>query len=180
MPRRTRLYLENTPVHVVQRGNNRQACFFGVEDFQKYLECLQDESRQHGCDVHAYVLMCYRYIELNPVRAAMVKHPGEYPWSSFQHNGLGQGNLFLRHHREYATLSGRFDDRCSAYRALFRNALTEEQVNSVNVALNYKFPLGGSRFRGEIERANRIKWVNPKRGRPSKEVQSNVALGLGE
>lgn len=34
----------------------------------------------------AYVLACYRYIELNPVRAGIVTHPGEYRWSSYQTN----------------------------------------------------------------------------------------------
>ena len=36
-----------------------------------------------------YVLICYRYIELNPVRAGMVVDPGDYPWSSYRANGLG-------------------------------------------------------------------------------------------
>lgn len=240
MPRRVRLYLENTPVHVVQRGNNRQACFFGVEDFQKYLEVLQEASKQEGCNVHAYVLMtnhvhllatpqtteslprmmqaigrryvqwvnaryrrtgtlwegryktslvqsdryvlmCYRYIEMNPVRACMVKHPGEYPWSSFQHNALGQGNLIVCHHEKYRALASDFDARCSTYRDLFRHALTEEQINMINVALNYSFPLGDSRFKSQIERANRVQLLLPVRGRPKKGINetdlNNSALG---
>jgi putative transposase len=32
-------------------------------------------------DAEAYLLACYRYIELNPVRASMVEHPIDYPWS---------------------------------------------------------------------------------------------------
>lgn len=28
MPRRARIALPNIPVHLIQRGNNRQACFF--------------------------------------------------------------------------------------------------------------------------------------------------------
>ena len=30
-----------------------------------------------------YLFSCMRYIELNPVRAGMVEHPSEYPWSSY-------------------------------------------------------------------------------------------------
>ena len=37
-----------------------------------------------------YLLTCYRYIELNPVRADMVNDPGEYRWSSYRWHGLGQ------------------------------------------------------------------------------------------
>ena len=32
-----------------------------------------------------------RYVELNPVRAGMVDHPGRYPWSSYLHNTAGNG-----------------------------------------------------------------------------------------
>lgn len=37
-------------------------------------------------DSELYALSCYRYIELNPVRAGMVQHPSEYPWSSYRCN----------------------------------------------------------------------------------------------
>ncbi len=40
MPRRARLVLAGVPVHVIQRGNNRQACFFAEAGYQFYLECL--------------------------------------------------------------------------------------------------------------------------------------------
>jgi len=33
----------------------------------------------------AYLLTCGIYIELNPVRAGMVKHPNDYLWSSYRH-----------------------------------------------------------------------------------------------
>ena len=38
MPRRPRIIVPNTPQHVIQRGNNRQACFYADEDYQFYLE----------------------------------------------------------------------------------------------------------------------------------------------
>src|SRR5437016_13106295 len=34
-------------------------------------------------DGEAYFLACCRYIELNPVRARMVRHPRDYLWSSY-------------------------------------------------------------------------------------------------
>lgn len=40
MPRKTRMYLPHIPAHVVQRGNNRAACFFTDEDCRFYLDCL--------------------------------------------------------------------------------------------------------------------------------------------
>lgn len=57
MPRRPRLITPGIPLHIIQRGNNRQPCFFADEDYQYYLEWLRDYSRDSGCSIHAYVLM---------------------------------------------------------------------------------------------------------------------------
>ena len=57
MARRKRLVLPDFPLHIIQRGNNRQACFFHDDDFSYYLSLLQSYADQTGCSVHAYVLM---------------------------------------------------------------------------------------------------------------------------
>ena len=57
MPRRARLSLPNVPLHIIQRGNNRQACFFADEDYRNYLDWLGEYAGKTGCHVHAYVLM---------------------------------------------------------------------------------------------------------------------------
>jgi putative transposase len=57
MPRPPRLELPGVPHHVIQRGNNRAACFFGEADRRFYLKCLARSAARRGCQVHAYVLM---------------------------------------------------------------------------------------------------------------------------
>jgi putative transposase len=57
MPRRARIALPNVPLHIIQRGNNRQACFFADEDHRSYLDWLNEHATKAGCQVHAYVLM---------------------------------------------------------------------------------------------------------------------------
>ncbi|CAG0932985.1 MAG: hypothetical protein EFKGCFLK_01739 [Rhodocyclaceae bacterium] len=57
MPRRARIALAGIPLHVIQRGNNRQACFFSDDDFRFYLDHLCRCARHAGCAIHAYVLM---------------------------------------------------------------------------------------------------------------------------
>ena len=57
MPRKARFYLPNVPVHVVQRGNNRQAVFYEDENYQQYKIYLSDAAKKYGCKIHAYVLM---------------------------------------------------------------------------------------------------------------------------
>jgi REP element-mobilizing transposase RayT len=42
---------------MIQRGNNRQACFFADEDYLAYLGWLEEYAREGDCAIHAYVLM---------------------------------------------------------------------------------------------------------------------------
>ncbi len=56
-------------------------------------------------DSENYLLTCYRYIELNPVRAeGMVQHPAEYPWSSHRFNALGKIDALVASHLMYQRL----------------------------------------------------------------------------
>jgi putative transposase len=57
MPRLPRFDMPGTAQHVVQRGNNRQPCFFTDADRLCYLTELRELTRHAGCAVHAYVLM---------------------------------------------------------------------------------------------------------------------------
>lgn len=57
MPRRARVILPNVPQHIIQRGNNRQVCFYADEDYQFYLQWLKEYADKFECEIHAYVLM---------------------------------------------------------------------------------------------------------------------------
>ncbi len=57
MPRRSRIVVPGIHLHVIQRGNNRQACFFAKDDYLFYLEWLQEYAQRTECAIHAYVLM---------------------------------------------------------------------------------------------------------------------------
>ncbi len=57
MARKPRFTLPGYTQHVVQRGNNRQACFFAESDYRKYLASLAEAAKKYACQVHAYVLM---------------------------------------------------------------------------------------------------------------------------
>src|SRR5882724_9880811 len=52
-----RYFLPDQPLHVIQRGNNRQAIFFSAEDYARYRDCLAEAAARAGCAIHAYVLM---------------------------------------------------------------------------------------------------------------------------
>ena len=57
MPRRARMYLPGHPYHIVQRGNNREACFVEPENYQFYMDLWKECSDRYGVAVHAYCLM---------------------------------------------------------------------------------------------------------------------------
>jgi len=57
MPRRPHLNLAGLPLHVIQRGNNRAACFFSEDDYRFYLYWLRRIAVHEGCRIHARVLM---------------------------------------------------------------------------------------------------------------------------
>ncbi len=57
MPRKPRFYVPGLPVHIVQRGNNREKIFFDDADYPVYLDCLKEAAERYECKIHAYVLM---------------------------------------------------------------------------------------------------------------------------
>ena len=227
MPRRPRLILPNVPVHLIQRGNNRQPCFVAEEDYSFYLDWLREYAVQAGCHVHAYVLMtnhvhllvsawraeapgemmkalgqryvqyfnrtyrrsgtlwegryrscltqaedyllaCQRYIELNPVRAAMVAHPAEYRWSSYRANAQGEADRLLQPHEVYRALGTDVENRQAAYRELFRRELEHGLVDEIRRATNGNFALGSERFGAELAQLLGRRVTPGKSGRPRK------------
>lgn len=227
MPRPTRLNLPGIPQHVTQRGNNRQACFFGDADYDLYLALLAGACRRHHCAVLAYVLMtnhvhllttprctqgvslvmrdlgrdyvrqvntayrrtgtmwegrfksslvdreayclaCYRYIELNPVRANMVAHPKQYPWSSFNANVLGSPDDLISPHACWLALGETDCERRHAYLGLFEQALSQQSIEDIRYGVRKGLPTGSVKFKKQIEAALSIKLGDDKRGRPAK------------
>lgn len=225
MPRRPRIHLDGIPLHIVQRGHNREPCFFAEEDYSSYLQWLGEALAETECALHAYVLMtnhvhllltpkkagavprllmslgrryvqyvnrtykrtgtlwdsrykssvvqadtylltCMRYIELNPVRAAMVDDPAHYRWTSYRANALGQSDARLTPHTVFLALGAAEKQRQSAYRALFRTQLDRAAIDDIRLALNQSQPLGNSRFLARIEKVTGERREARPRGRP--------------
>lgn len=231
MPRPPRIEFAGIPQHVVQRGNDRQPCFLGAADHERYLRGLQEAAFEHACRVHAYVLMtnhvhllvspatvggvsrmmqqlgrsyvgyfnarhhrtgtlwegrfksslvdgdrylltCYRYIEMNPVRAAMVTAPGDYRWSSHAGNALGEPDAIVTPHSRYLAL-GRDDiERRAAYRELLRLSISDDDLAAIRNHVQQQRALGTARFQAAIEAmSGRCAHVRP-RGRPARQSQA--------
>ena len=227
MPRKPRFDLPDIPVHVVQRGNNRQPVFFDDAGRRAYLAWLGEAAGRYGCAVHAYVLMtnhvhllmtparagavgrtlqyvgrryvpyvnrmtgrtgtlwegryranlieaerylllCHRYIELNPVRAGLAAAPVDYVWSSYAANALGEKDPLVTPHPVYLALGRGPKTRRKAYAALFAETLPEDPVDDLLAAVHSGTPLGGEAFCNRIEAALRQPVGHARRGRPRK------------
>jgi putative transposase len=127
------------------------------------------EGRYKASLVHdeEYLLTCMRYIELNPVRADMVKSPGAYRWSSYRANALGKPNDLIQPHPLYLRLGRTVKQRQEAYRALFRAHIDEKALNDIRAAWQTGTPLGNDYFRQKIEAKLKCKVGHARRGRPS-------------
>lgn len=99
-----------------------------------------------------YLLTCYRYIELNPVRANMVKHPRYYPWSSYGANALGKSDPLITPHPLYLALDNQPHQRQAAYQALFQVHIDPETLEDIRQSTQKGWALGNDKFKVEIER----------------------------
>jgi putative transposase len=55
-----RLSIAGCPQHIIQRGNNRQACFFAEQDYTVYIDKHKDPATKHNVSIHVFVLMTFQ------------------------------------------------------------------------------------------------------------------------
>jgi len=103
-------------------------------------------------DSENYLLTCMRYIELNAVRAGMVRHPSDYRWSSYHANALGKADAVVTPRQEYEQLGTTAAECQAAYRELFGNPLGEFPLNEIREATNRGWVLGKEKFKREIQK----------------------------
>lgn len=153
---------------MIQRGNNRSACFFAREDYSYYLENLAELAGKHNCAVHAYCLMT------NHVHLLLT--PGDYPWSSYRANAQGEDNPVLTPHELFLRLGASAEERFASYRELFRNELAPGQVDQIRQATNGNFALGNQRFIAEAEATLGRRVAKGTPGRPAIYITSDPKL----
>ena len=211
MPRRLRNCPSGFPVHIIQRGNNRQAIFSSDRDLAAYAMWLAEGSEKYDLKIHGWVFMtnhvhllvtpvregsvsrlmqfvgrqyvryfnhtycrtgtlfegrfrsclveqeeylltCLRYIEFNPVRAGMVRDPGDYVWSSYRAHGLGTEIAMWSPHGDYLILGTTARDRCRVYRQLMCENMDVDLIARIRHCTNTGLVLGTKRFRDDISK----------------------------
>ena len=137
------------------------------------------EGRYHASLVASgrYFLICSRYIELNPVRARLVDHPADYPWSSYGRNALARSDRLVTEHPEYTELGGGGRERAKAYRRLFDGQIEPIVVDEIRRNLKECRVFGPEAFKDEMEtRLQRpVRRIKPG---PRAETKSRAELHL--
>jgi len=126
------------------------------------------EGRYRSCLVQSarYVLACYRYIELNPVRAAMVSDPEAYRWSSYWANTQEEGDSWLTPCPEFLNLDDDPARRRKIYRALVQDGMDAMLLDDVRKATSGGYPLGSDRFKAALAETSRRRVSRGRSGRP--------------
>jgi len=88
-----------------------------------------------------YLLACYQYIELNPVRAGIVSSPEQYPWTSYRANALGEANGLLRPHSLWLALGDTPEARQANYMRLYSHGNTPEMDEKIRIACRKNLPV---------------------------------------
>lgn len=125
-------------------------------------------------DSLAYLLTCYQYIELNPVRANMVRDPGHYAWSSYRRHALGELSDVLADHPLYLALGETPEARQTAYRKLLQVRMDNYLLEEIRKSVHHCGVLGTDRFKDDVEAILHRRVRPGKRGRPRKTKQTPV------
>lgn len=115
----------------------------------------------------SYLLACTRYVELNPVRAGMVSHPGEYAWSSYRSKvGLREWD-WLDRDPCYLALGDSAALRAERYRQWVDQGYSDQELQLIRQACQRGQLTGNDRFVDEVEAmlGHRVEQRGP--GRPS-------------
>lgn len=102
-------------------------------------------------DSENYSFTLMRYIEMNPVRAVMVDHPLEYPWSGYQANAVRKAIELLTPHALYEQIGDTQPERPSRYVGLFDEYLSNNTLELIRAATNKAWLLGSECFKRQIE-----------------------------
>lgn len=142
---------EDSLARVLQSVGRRYVQYFNTH-YRRTGTLWEGRYKATVIDTDRYLLTCYRYLELNPVRAAMVNHPGDYPWSSYAAHALGQTDPLVTPHSLYLELGSSPEQRQEAYLALFQAHIDNRTLTEIRQATQKGWALGNDRFKDEIER----------------------------
>ncbi|MDD5688182.1 MAG: transposase [Elusimicrobia bacterium] len=136
---------------------------------KKYGGCghlWQDRFRSFVVENGIYLLECGRYIELNPIRAGLVKDAKEYKWSSYMFYAFTKSNVLVQRSPEYIGLSENIFNRQKLYIEFIKDGLREKR----DIKRNFRNGYYGSKDYGD-----KLKFVGltGKGWKPGQKIRNN-------
>lgn len=142
---------------------------------RRYVRWFNDRHRRTGAlfegryrstvvEADRYLLACMRYIELNPVRAALTDRPAEFRWSSHRHH-VGTGvDPMITDHPVYWALGNTPFERQAAYVRLFDHGSSGEELTAIRQSTHGGWFLGSAAAVAHSAGSRRPNALSP--GRP--------------
>ncbi len=165
-------------VHLLVTGNHAGSGSIMMQSLgRQYVRYVNDQYQRTGSlwegryrstliDSERYLLACYRYIELNPVRSGLVGSPGDYPWSSFGHHVNVRTDPLIEDHEVFLAVGRSAQDRADRYQDLCQNSLDVTAIEEIRRKTNRGYVLGSARFARQIEATLQRRVTEGKPGRP--------------
>jgi len=195
MPGKPGMYLAGVPSHIVQRGNDRHACFFEDENYLFYLHCLEESCKRYGVAVHAYVLMTnHVHLLMTPndergISQAMQLVGNRYVQyinKRYGHTGAlwegrhkaslidaeGGPSIIVIAHDLFLAISPNRDERRCHYRELFRVESNDDEIKEIRNAATFSMSLGSDRFKSDVEVMLGRTIGHSRRGRPESGMRA--------
>jgi putative transposase len=141
---------------------------------------FQGRFRSSLVDSDRYLLTCMRYIELNPVRAGMVRSATDYIWSSVHANAGFCADHLVTPHDEYRSLGSTDAERATAYRVILAQPLRTSELETIRQHVNRDCALGRPTFQATMARACGRRAEVRRSGRPARVDRDQRTIGAGK
>src|SRR2546427_502715 len=173
------VHLLMTPQHadslarILQSVGRRYVRYFN-DTYQRTGTLWEGRYKATIIDSEQYLLRCYRYVELNPVRAGMVTHPGDYQWSTYRAHAHGEADRLIIDHASYLALGATAEARHAAYRALFADPIDDLHLQAIRHATNKAWVLGNDQFQDQVAALLQQRVRPLPLGRPKKACEKGL------
>jgi len=165
-------------VHLLVTGNRTRSIAIMMQSLgRRYVRYFNEMYRRTGTlwegryrstliDSERYLLACYRYVELNPVRSGMVDKPDDYTWSSFRHHVNDRTDPLIEDHEIFISMGSTPAERALQYRELCQRRIDAACIEEIRNNTNRGYILGSATFARQIKAALRRRVTPGKPGRP--------------
>lgn len=117
----------------------------------------------------SYLLTCNRYIELNPVRAKIVKDPKDYQWSSYRFKiGYREKYLLIDMDPLYIDLGRNEAERQGNYKKWIAERIPSDEWDLIRKTVNKGGVFGNAQFKERLETMLGRRLDMKRQGRPEK------------